>query len=111
MGLFHKKAETNVVTEEPELTPFVQHKEDILEDYSGYNDDQLFKVIIQYDSGQTWELGNESKDSVAWLLAHKLSGEKKSIFQYSRRDGQGVCIDMGKVEGMIVTPIDNEGED
>lgn len=106
MGLFNKKA-TNVVTEEPEqkeeLSPFEASEQCIIGYYSDFDNEQLFTIHLVFENGAEYDLSHQSKENVAWVVAHKNLGSK-GIFQYAINDGVGVGIDLRKVIILTVKP-------
>lgn len=106
MGLFHKKA-TNVVTEEPEqkeeLSPFEASEQHIIGYYSDFDNEQLFTIHLVFENGAEYDLSQQNKENVAWVVAHK-NFDSKGIFQYATNDGVGVGIDLRKVIILTVKP-------
>lgn len=106
MGLFHKKA-TNVVTEEPEqkeeLSPFEASEQHIIGYYSDFDNEQLFTIHLVFENGAEYDLSQQNKENVAWVVAHK-NFDSKGIFQYAINDGVGVGIDLRKVIILTVKP-------
>lgn len=106
MGLFHKKAE-KVAVEEPEdkeeLSPFEASEQHIIGYYSDFDNEQLFTIHLVFENGAEYDLSHQSKENVAWVVAHK-NLDSKGIFQYTINNGVGVGIDLRKVIILTVKP-------
>lgn len=113
MGLFHKKA-TNVVIEEPEkkeeLSPFKASEQQVVDLYSDFDDDRLFTIHLVFENGVEYDLSEETKENVAWIVAHKNLGSK-GVFQYAKKDGSGIGIDLRKVIILTVKPEETSEEE
>lgn len=111
MGLFNKKKtsqdpESIDAEAKEELSPYQQHKKDILESYKNYPDDQLFTVTVFFENGQQYNIDKQLKSSVAWLLAHKLINSG-GILEYSSECNDNrldLSIDLNKIQMITVKP-------
>ena len=97
MGLFtYKKIEKTKEDREPKdttKTPFEEIKDTILEKYSKYDEDTLFDIEINFRSGDSILLGEQTKDNMSWLVANKLQNTE-----------EGICINLQEVEFFSVKP-------
>lgn len=105
MGLFtYKKIEKTKEDSEPKdttKTPFEEVKDTILEKYSKYDEDTLFEIEINFRSGDSIILGEQTKDTIAWLVANKLQNNP-SVYTVTTKEG--ICIDLQEVEFFSVKP-------
>lgn len=105
MGLFtYKKIEKTKEDSEPKdatKTPFEEIKDTILEKYSKYDEDTLFDIEINFRSGDSILLGEQTKDNMAWLVANKLQNNPSV---YTVITEEGICINLQEVEFFSVKP-------
>lgn len=83
-----------------ELSLFERAKLLISDEYSDYEDDQLFNVSVYFDSGKSLNMTEVEKGLVVYLLANKAM--ESGAARIHTPDGRYVCIDMKKVSYIFV---------
>lgn len=83
-----------------ELSLFERAKLLISDEYSDYEDDQLFNVSVYFDSGKSLNMTEVEKGLVVQLLANKAM--ESSAVRAFMKCGKYVCIDMKKVDYIFV---------
>lgn len=83
-----------------ELSLFERAKLLISDEYSDYEDDQLFNVSVCFDSGKSLNMTEVEKGFVVQLLANKAM--ESSAVRALMQCGKYVCIDMKKVDYIFV---------
>lgn len=83
-----------------ELSLFERAKLLISDEYSDYEDDQLFNVSVNFDSGKSLNMTEVEKGLVVQLLANKAM--ESSAVRAFMQCGKYVCIDMKKVDYIFV---------